>query len=136
MKPGHRAPASVLLISALLLSALAGCMDRRIAITSDPAGALVYLNDVEVGRTPLQTRFLWYGTYDVRVRLEGYEPITTARTAHTPIYEIPPLDLPLSALPIRTTIRWHFDLTPIPIMTPEAEAELVGRALELREQLH
>lgn len=112
-----------------------GCIDRRLTITSDPPGAIVTLNEVEVGRTPLQTRFLWYGTYDVRLNLDGFEPLSTSRAAAAPIYEIPPLDLPASALPITTNIHWHFELIPTPPDTPEMEADLIRRARELREQL-
>lgn len=53
---------------------LAGCVERTISITSDPSGALVFLNDEEIGRTPCEASFLHYGTYDVRIVKDGYEP--------------------------------------------------------------
>jgi hypothetical protein len=49
---------------------LAGCVERTITINSEPQGALVYLNDEEVGRTPVSVPFLYYGTYDVRLEHE------------------------------------------------------------------
>ncbi|MEX0776779.1 MAG: PEGA domain-containing protein [Phycisphaeraceae bacterium] len=52
--------------------ALAGCVERTISITSEPSGALVHLNDEEVGRTPLIVPFTFYGVYDVRVE---HEPV-------------------------------------------------------------
>lgn len=132
----HIDPARCLFAAAALAALSAGgCMDRRIIITSEPSGALVHLNDAEVGRTPVQTRFLWYGTYDVRLSLDGYEPVTAGREAGMPIYEIPPLDLPASALPIRTNIRWHFDLEPSPPATVETRDEVIRRARELRLRL-
>ncbi|MCC5829414.1 MAG: PEGA domain-containing protein [Phycisphaeraceae bacterium] len=50
---------------------LGGCVRRTITITSEPSGALVHLNDQEVGRTPLTIGFTHYGVYDVRLTHEG-----------------------------------------------------------------
>lgn len=50
---------------------LTGCVERLITVHSTPAGALVYLNDEEVGRTPVSVPFKYYGTYDVRIEHEG-----------------------------------------------------------------
>jgi hypothetical protein len=126
------------LLLALLPVALAlpGCIDRRITITSEPPGAIVWLNDVELGRTPITTRFTWYGHYDVRLRLEGHEPIATNRGTRMPIYEVPPIDLVASALPIGVRRHWHFELAPLPVPSPEAEAQLLDRAREFRGQLN
>ena len=49
-----------------------GCLKRTISVTTEPPGALVWINDVEVGRTPLETDFTFYGIYDVRLRREGW----------------------------------------------------------------
>ncbi|MGZ3388170.1 MAG: PEGA domain-containing protein, partial [Isosphaeraceae bacterium] len=46
-----------------------GCVEQTMTIQSDPPGALVYMNDQELGRTPLTKDFTWYGDYDVQVRL-------------------------------------------------------------------
>ena len=54
----------------LLIIATTGCVQRTISITSRPSGALVHLNDEEVGRTPLTVPFTYYGTYDVRLSHE------------------------------------------------------------------
>jgi hypothetical protein len=52
-------------------SLLAGCLERTITITSDPTGALVHLNDAEVGRTPVTVPFTFYGNYTVRLEHPG-----------------------------------------------------------------
>lgn len=57
---------------------LAGCVQRVISITSQPSGALVYLNDEEVGRTPVSVPHLFYGVYDVRLEHRG-QWLTKAR---------------------------------------------------------
>ena len=54
------------------LTACAGCVERLITVTSQPSGSLVYLNDEEVGRTPVTVPFTFYGVYDVRVE---HEPV-------------------------------------------------------------
>jgi hypothetical protein len=123
------------------LAALPGCLERTISITSDPPGALVYLNDVEIGRTPVETDFAFYGTYDVRLKLEGYEAIATSREASAPIYEYPGPDLIAEAIPakIRTRIEWHFDMQPLAYLQPDADKSALDRALleraaELRDK--
>jgi len=120
---------------------LPGCLGRTISVASDPPGALVYLNDVEIGRTPVETDFAFFGTYDVRLKLEGYEPIATSRKASAPIYEYPGPDLIAEAIPakIRTRIAWHFDLQPLAYLQPDADKktldrELLERAAELRDK--
>ena len=118
----------------------AGCLERRISITSEPPGALVWVNDVEIGRTPVDTDFTFYGDFDVRLRKDGYEPITTHKRAGAPWYEIPPFDLVATALPfnIDTDVTWHFDLKPqeSTVIGKEAsEQGAIERAKELREKL-
>lgn len=124
---------ALLAVTAILLG---GCLQRTMQITSEPEGAIVWVNDVEVGRTPVETSFTFYGTYDVRLRKEGYEPVSTSRVAQTPVYEYPPIDFVVMALPWRTNtkVKWHFDLAPIPeVVDPaQAEADLIERADELR----
>jgi hypothetical protein len=65
---------------------------RTLTINSDPQGALVYLNDAEVGRTPVSVDFLWYGEYDVILRKEGYATLQTSERIPEPWYQIPPID--------------------------------------------
>lgn len=113
--------------------ALAGCVERRIIITTEPTDALVYLNDVEVGRTPLEVDFTYYGVYDVRIRKLGYEPLVTSREAKAPFYEWPGVDLVAMAIPVtkETIIRWHFDLAP----ESQDTGAVIERARELSTQL-
>jgi len=119
---------------------LGGCLQRTIHITSDPPGALVWLNDIEVGRTPLETDFTYYGEFSVRLRREGYEPIITTRKADAPAYEWPVVDLAAEAWPqrITTDIRWHFDLVPAAERTDAdaARDDVLRRAAETRDLLN
>lgn len=118
-----------LALPAAALGALSGCLERRLYITSDPPGALVRLNDVDMGRTPLEVDFEWYGTYDVRLELDGYEPIATSAEADMPVQEWPGIDLVTMALPMKfkNEVRWHFALEPQ--STDPADAIARGRDL-------
>lgn len=73
--------------------ALAGCVEQTMTIQSTPPGALVYLNDQELGRTPLTRDFNWYGDYDIQVRLEGYQTLKTHQMITAPLWNWVPFDL-------------------------------------------
>lgn len=105
---------TVLTVFALAcLVAGGGCVRRTLTVTSDPPGALVYLNDEEVGRTPVTVPFTWYGTYDVRLEKDGYNALWTKRETEMPWWENPGPDLIAEALPDRKVeLAWHFELVP------------------------
>lgn len=128
-----------LLLISMVLMMTTGCVHRRIRVTSEPSGAVVWLNDTEIGRTPAEAEFTFYGSYDVRLEMDGYEPIHEARRTHAPFYEYPGPDLVAEILPMQfdSLIKWHFDLMPTleksaPI--EEMEADLIERARRLRRQ--
>ncbi len=90
----------------------AGCIERAIHITSEPVGAMVWVNDVEVGRTPVEVEYEWEGAYDVRVMLEGYEAVWEKRNVKGELHDVPGLDLIATVAPtrFRSETRWHFEL--------------------------
>lgn len=121
-----------LLLIACLCGLSLGCVERRLLISSEPSGALVYLNDQEVGRTPLEVPFTWYGTYDVRLEREGYRTLQTEQVAEQPWWEVPGPDLFAEAIPDkRVEIAWHMEMEP---ETPASEID-PGRLLEFAKQL-
>jgi hypothetical protein len=118
------------LLIALLALQLTGCVERTISITSEPAGALVHLNDVEVGRTPVTVPFTFYGVYDVRLEAEGHRTLWTTKKAEAPWWETPGVDLVAEAVPdARSDLAWHFDLEATPTVD---EARLIDHARQLR----
>jgi len=121
-----------LVILLLLAPTLAGCLRRSVALTSDPPGAVVRINDEEVGRTPVNAEFKYYGAYDVRVRKEGYEPIATSERLWTPWYEFPPLDFFANLTPVRSEFERHYDLDPKAPLTEQQQEALTQRARDLR----
>ncbi|MBL8744999.1 MAG: PEGA domain-containing protein [Phycisphaerae bacterium] len=118
---------------ALIASTLVGCTERRMFITSEPSGALVTLNDVEIGSTPCEADFTYFGVYDVRLKKQGYEPLITQAEAKAPFHEWPGVDLVAMAIPVKkkTRIEWHFVLQPA---TEDRDA-LLERASQAREML-
>lgn len=123
--------------AAALVVFVGGCADRRILVTSEPSGATVFINDVEVGRTPVSAGFTYYGVYDVRLRRDGFEPISTSAKADAPLYEYAGADLITEAIPggVLTEVKWHFTMTPSPEHGTDKktfEADLIRRAAELR----
>src|SRR5436190_11289311 len=45
---------SAVIIMSVCLFLFGGCVEQKLSVTSEPDGALVYLNNEEVGRTPLE----------------------------------------------------------------------------------
>jgi hypothetical protein len=80
-----------LLVVAALCPAT-GCVQRRMTIRSNPPGALVYVDDYQIGTTPVSTDFIYYGTRKIRLVKDGYETLTVRQPFPLPWYEVFPLD--------------------------------------------
>ena len=119
----------------LLLTVHSGCVERTARIETDPPGAVVVINDEEVGVSPVKFSFLWYGDYDILLRKPGYETLKTNCRLDPPWYQWPPFDLVAETM-IPNQIRDEhepptFVLEPA---EPPTVAEVVERATELRER--
>ena len=65
------------LLAAMLCSTAGlGCVQRRMTIRSSPPGAMVYVDNQEIGTTPVSTGFTYYGTREFRLVKDGYETLT------------------------------------------------------------
>jgi len=84
---------AVCILAGLALTGCYGQVQRTITIESEPEGARCWLNDNEVGRTPVTVPFTWYGTYSVRLEYAGYEPLITSAKVKAPAFQWIPLDL-------------------------------------------
>lgn len=117
----------------ILLIALTatGCVKRTITINSKPQGALVYLNDIEIGRTPTQVPFTFYGVYSVRLEKEGFATLNTSQKAEAPWWDTlgPDLFSELSPEKKHVQLKWHFELEP---QKPVSEADLLDHAKQMR----
>ncbi|HNX27270.1 MAG TPA: PEGA domain-containing protein [Phycisphaerae bacterium] len=85
----------ILLTAGLLtwMVIICGCVEREWTIRSEPEGAVVYVSNVEVGRTPVTIDFTWYGDYDVTIRKDGYDTLDTHVKIDPPWFEWVGVDL-------------------------------------------
>jgi hypothetical protein len=67
-KPMYRIAILLLLCSTVTI--VPGCVDRSLTIRTDPVGARVFIDGVDVGESPVTLPFSHYGTRAVLVRME------------------------------------------------------------------
>ena len=116
----------------VLLCLSSGCVRRRMTIRSDPPGAKVYVDDQEIGITPVSTKFTYYGTRKIKLVRPGFETLNALEKIAPPWYQIPPLDfISENFYPgeLRDERILEFELEPQRIVP---KAELVDRGDELR----
>ena len=121
-----------LLIAVAVCVSQIGCVRRRMTVRTNPPGALVYVDDYEIGTTPVSHDFTYYGTRKVRLVKDGYETLTVMQSIPFPWYQIPPLDfITDNFIPgeIRDQRTLQYQLTPQMIVPTE---QLLRRAEDLR----
>jgi hypothetical protein len=135
-KPSHRAAHLGVKIALLVTFVLPsfGCVRRRLNVRSNPPGALVYVDNQQIGATPCSVDFTYYGTREIRLIKPGYETLTVNQPIPTPWYQYPPLDFiseNLVATKIRDNRTVTYDLAPQVIVPTQ---QLVDRANQLRQE--
>lgn len=135
-KPERRRGMCWRLVAGVVLATMVwGCVRRTLTIETEPQGAVVVLNDEEIGATPVSTDFTWYGDYDVALRKEGYATLHTNISIPSPWYQIPPIDFFADVLwPGRIHDQHHRSFTLQPRETPTVET-VIDRAVELRGEV-
>ena len=126
--------AVVIAATLLFLTGCYGSVRRTIIIESKPSGALVWLNDNEVGRTPTEVPFTWYGTYSVRLEHEGYEPLISTGKIRAPFYQWLVLDLPFETIIPGTRHDTHYLYYTLKPAEPADPKELLNRAEAMRHE--
>lgn len=114
---------------------ICGCVERKLTINTEPHGAMVILNDEEIGLSPVTVAFNWYGDYCVRINKEGYETLNTHRNLKAPWYDACPFDFFANVLsPDRTvdSYEWTFKLTE---KKQPGREELIDNAQRLKKSL-
>ena len=131
----HRALGRVLVALALAAMLLpTGCVRRRLAVHSTPPGALVFVDNQQIGTTPCSVDFTYYGTREIRLVKPGFETLTVNQPIPMAWYQVPPLDfvsenlVPNKILDHRTVA---FNLQPQVIVPTE---QLLDRANLLRQE--
>ncbi len=79
----------VMLLFFVLSAISCGCnsVHRRMTIRSDPPNALVLVDGEEVGYTPTQVDFTYYGTREITLIKDGFETLTTMQKVPAPWYQ-------------------------------------------------
>ncbi|QNK77959.1 PEGA domain-containing protein [Winogradskyella sp. PAMC22761] len=71
---------SILFLSVLLLSSCATIISgsrQNVEITSEPSSAKVYINEIEIGQTPVQKNLRRNQEYQLTLKLDGYKTYET-----------------------------------------------------------
>lgn len=113
---------------------LTGCVERRLTIVTEPTEAVVWLNDEEVGTTPVTVSFNWYGDYNVRVEKSGYAILNTHRELERPRHDKFPFDFFAEVLWPRQIVdeyTWEFELEPY---QQHSSDELVKEAQQMQQR--
>jgi hypothetical protein len=127
---------ALLVVCLAITVIVSGCVERKLTINTNPQGALVVLNDEEIGTSPVTVSFNWYGDYNVRIGKEGYETLKTHRKLKGPWYDSAPFDFfanCLSSKRIVDSYEWTFELKKK--QEPERQ-ELIKDAEQLKQQLY
>lgn len=119
-------------VSVLVVLAAGGCVRRTMTINTVPEGALIHLNDEEIGRGPASTDFTWYGDYDVVVRMPGYETLQTHVRVDPPWYQIFPMDFFAEVLWPGVLHDRHVFTFRLDPKAPLDREELIKRAEDMR----
>lgn len=124
-----------LIMTALLLVSLTGCVSRRLTVRSNPPGALVEIDGKRIGYTPVSVDFTYYATREIRLSKVGHQTVTKLHRLRTPWYQVPPLDfvsdnfLPFGQVTDRHEVTYN--LQPLQANTT---MPLVDRANNMRMQ--
>ena len=113
---------------------LTGCVERKLTIITEPQEAVVWLNDEEIGVTPVTVNFNWYGDYNIRIEKPGYEILNTHQLLERPAHDRFPLDFFAEVLwpgTIEDSYTWTFQMEPFQQASAE---ELIEQANKMRDQ--
>ena len=83
-------PAFLLVVMFFLVS---GCVERLMVIKSEPKGAKVYIDGKLVGKTPVETRFKWYGSVNMIVEKPEYKTVEKIEDLPIPWFQVFPLSV-------------------------------------------
>jgi hypothetical protein len=113
-----------------------GCVTRRMLITTDPPGALVYKEGQPLGPTPVDVPFIYYGKYRFQFVRDGYQTMEVEVDVDPPWYEWPGLEfISENFIPyvFHDVHPFHFQLTPL-VPVRHDDVRNAGEQLRLRGQ--
>lgn len=127
----------------LLVLGAAGCApERLLRVESQPPGALVRLDDLVIGRTPLEHHFEHYGARRLTLSLTGYTPWSERVELDAPWHATFPIDLITEVLiplglrdvhEVSAVLEPYEEVSEVPDIEPLIErAEAVRAAVDER----
>ena len=120
-----------------LLICLCGCVERRIRIISDPSGADVLVDGKNVGQTPINIPFNFYGVREINLTKKGYHVFSRQVPIDAPLYQRFPIDFFVEVLYPFTIYDNHdlfLTLKPHVPLNAKQKQELLKRAQSLRDE--
>lgn len=124
------------LLGIAVTAALNGCVERRYVIETDPPGAVVYRNGKELGASPVDDHFVYYGHYDFTIKKEGFQTQHIRQDIPAPWYQWFPIDFVSEVLvPVQLEDVRHFRYTLLPVEQPRIE-DLLRESENLRNRGH
>jgi hypothetical protein len=123
---------SIVLI-VILASPASAIVRRRLNVNSNPQGALVYVDNQQIGTTPCSVDFTYYGTREIRLIKPGFETLTVNQPIPAAWYEYTPIDFVsenLVTMKIRDNRTVNYNLAPQLVVPAQ---ELIDRANQLRQ---
>jgi hypothetical protein len=117
-----------------LVVALPGCVERRLTVRSNPPGAQLYIDDYEIGTTPVSVNYTYYArARKIRLVKDGYETAVFFQPIPAPWYQYFPFDFVTENLvpgQIRDERVVTYQMQPALQVTND---QLVARAEALRQ---
>jgi hypothetical protein len=127
----RKLPALKLIIPCILLCFCCGCVERKITVLTEPPGALVALNDEDIGISPVTVGFEWYGDYSVRITKEGFKTLNTHKDLKRPLKDRVGFDLLDDTFHTRIDeYTWTFKLEPY--QQPQKD-QLIDQAVKMQK---
>jgi len=110
-------------IAALISITTGGCIQRRMTIESEPPGAKVFLDGIDVGSTPVTVPFTSYGWREILLDLDDYQVQKNFVRIRVPLYALFPIDFFTDVLyPGTITDERQFSFVMSPLVPEDMEA--------------
>jgi PEGA domain len=97
---------------------LAGCVERRFIVYTDPPTAILYVNGKPYSATPADDHFVYYGNYHFTLVKDGFETLQVDQYIAPPWFEHPVLDFfseNVFPLMIRDVRPFKYTMTPLQV---------------------
>ena len=127
------------LLPCLVWLCATGCVERRMTIRTNvdsQGGALVSIDDQEVGYSPVSTGFTYYADREIRLIKDGHETVTVIQPVKAPWWDSLLVEFFVENLwpfTLRDDREFRYDLPPTVAV---GTGEVIQRGQQLRSEAH